>query len=220
MKKSRLFQKYLVPAGLMFVLLINVGPNLLAQARTYPKEIRGYKVKLRDVDDEKSNKKSKDKTDSDSETDQLIQFGQAQLANASTSGLTLEIPLVVGPVKNSGHVEFLVFEDIVINGKQVEIDEYQHPFDLPGKQQLTLTEPLSLFISMPSVLSAAFEEWSDSKETWLVTGRIYVFAKFKKSFFTFKRCVPVELNLTIRNPLRGRTDQFGVSSHSHPVSTG
>jgi len=48
----------------------------------------------------------------------------------------------------------------------------------------------------------AIGEWTDWKETWPVTGRVYVFGKFKKSLFSFKRCVPVELDLTMRNPLR------------------
>jgi hypothetical protein len=206
MKEGRLFYKYLVPAALMFVPLINFAPNLFAQTRTYPKEIRGYKVERRDVEVEKPKKQSKDNTESnsDSEVDQLIQFGQPVLTNATPLGITLEIPIVVGPAKKSGHVDFLVFEDMVINGTSIEIDEYQHSFDLQKEQPLTLREPLSLYISLPSVVFATIDEWSDSKETWPVTGRVYVFGKFKKSLFSFKRCVPVELNLTMRNPLRAQ----------------
>jgi len=51
--------------------------------------------------------------------------------------------------------------------------------------------------------AAALDEWSNSKETWPITGRVYVCGKFKKFLFTFKRCVPVDLDLTIRNPLKG-----------------
>jgi len=39
-----------------------------------------------------------------------------------------------------------------------------------------------------------------------VTGRVYVFGRFKKKILgistNFKRVVPVELNLTMRNPLK------------------
>jgi hypothetical protein len=93
---------------------------------------------------------------------------------------------------------------MVFNGTSVEIDEYHRSFDLPNKQPLTLREPLSLYIYLPSAVFATIDEWSDSKETWPVTGRVYVFGKFKKSLFSFKRCVPVELNLTMRNPLRAQ----------------
>ena len=49
---------------------------------------------------------------------------------------------------------------------------------------------------------AALGDWGNSKETWPVTGRVYVFGKFKKGPFSFKRVVPVELDLQMRNPLR------------------
>ncbi|MCA1606415.1 MAG: hypothetical protein LC775_13320 [Acidobacteria bacterium] len=202
MKEGRLFYKYLVPTTLMFVLLINFAPNLFAQTRTYPKEIRGYKVKRKVVEVKKPKKQSKVRTESnsDSEVDQLIQFGQPLLIRATPLGVTLEIPIVVAPIKQSGHVDFLVFEDMVVNGTSVEIDEYHRSFDLPNKQPLTLREPLRLYIYLPSAVFATIDEWSDSKETWPVTGRVYVFGKFKKSLFSFKRCVPVELNLMMRNP--------------------
>jgi len=204
MKESILFYKYWVPTALMFLLLINFAPNLFAQTRTYPKEIRGYKVERKVVEVKKPKKQSKDRTESnsDSEVDQLILFGQPLLTRATPLGVTLEIPIVVAPIKQSGHVDFLVFEDMIINGTSVEIDEYHRSFDLPNKQPLTLREPLSLYIYLPSAVLATIDEWSDSKETWPVTGRVYVFGEFKKSLFSFKRCVPVELNLTMRNPLR------------------
>ena len=204
MKESILFYKYWVPTALMFLLLINFAPNLFAQTRTYPKEIRGYKVERKVVEVKKPKKQSKDRTESnsDSEVDQLILFGQPLLTRATPLGVTLEIPIVVAPIKQSGHVDFLVFEDMIINGTSVEIDEYHRSFDLPNKQPLTLREPLSLYIYLPSAVLATIDEWSDSKESWPVTGRVYVFGEFKKSLFSFKRCVPVELNLTMRNPLR------------------
>jgi hypothetical protein len=69
---------------------------------------------------------------------------------------------------------------------------------------LTLREPLRFFISTPVAALAAVDEWNNSKETWPVTGRVYVCGKFKKFLFTFKRCVPVELELAMKNPLNSR----------------
>jgi hypothetical protein len=177
-----------------------------AQTRSYPKEIRGYKVERAVVEIKKpkpaKDPKTQTETTSDSDVDQLIQFGQPRLASATPLGITLEIPIVVAPVKQSGHVDFLVFEDMVVNGTSVEIDEYHRAFDLPNKEALTLNEPLSFYISIPSAVLATVDDWADSKETWPVTGRVYVFGKFKKLLINFKRVVPVELNLTMRNPLR------------------
>lgn len=176
---------------------------------SYPKEIRGYKVERTVVEIKKPKKETKDgkpETDvvpsSDFDADQLIRFGDPQMARATPLGITLEIPIVVAPVKQKGHVEFLVFEDMVVNGMSVEIDEYHREFDLPNKQAATLSDPLRFYISLPSAVLATIGDWAESKETWPVTGRVYVFGKFKKGWFSGKRCVPVELNLKMRNPLR------------------
>jgi hypothetical protein len=197
--------------------------TVLLQTRTYPKEIRGYKVERTVVEVKKpeakngqsatgqrqsgnNNPGAKTNAESNSEADvdELITLGKPQLARVTPLGITFEVPIVVSAVKQSGHVEFLVFEDMVVNGSSVDIDEYHHAFDLPNKQPLTLREPLRFYIYLPSALLAALGDWSDSKETWPVTGRVYVFGKFKKGPFSFKRVVPVELNLSMRNPLRER----------------
>jgi hypothetical protein len=201
-----------------------------AQTRIYPKEIRGYKVERVVVEIKKPevSRKAQTKTGSagsnqtqeavqnssnkpaqnddtstyDSNPDALIKFGKPQLARVTPLGITFEVPIVVAPVKQSGHIDFLLFEDMVVNGRSVEIDEYHRDFDLPNKQPLTLREPLRFYIYLPGALLAAVDEWSNSRETWPITGRVYACGKFKKSLFSFKRCIPVELNVTIRNPLR------------------
>jgi hypothetical protein len=55
---------------------------------------------------------------------------------------------------------------------------------------------------MPSALIGAVRDWASPSEFWPVSGVVYVFGQFKKSLFKFKRVVPVELNLQMRNPLR------------------
>jgi hypothetical protein len=178
--------------------------STLAQKPSYPQEIRGYKVERVVVEAKKKQKKSKDTTadQQESETNPLIRFGDAQLARVTPLGISLDIPLVVAPVQQKAHVDFLVFEDMIVNDTPVQIDEYPFSFDLPNKEQLTLREPLRFYIYLPRAVLAAIDEWGNSKERWLVTGRVYVFGKFKKSAFSFKRCIPVELNITMRNPLR------------------
>lgn len=205
MKSSRKLSKQLVPAALVFLLLCaTLG---LSQSHQYPKEIRGYKVERKVVELKKPKKDPKDRAapeQTDSDVDQLIQFGQSRLVRATPLGITLEVPIVVAPITQKGHAEFLVFEDMVVNGTSVEIDEYHRAFDLPNKEPLTLGEPLSFYVYLPSALLAAVGDWSSSKETWPVTGRVYVFGKFKRGWFSGKRCVPVELDLKMRNPLRDR----------------
>jgi hypothetical protein len=184
--------------------MIAGGTVGFAQTPTYPEKIRGYKVERTVIEMKKtdSSEKGNGPATSESEVDTLIKLGNPQLARVTPLGITFEVPIVVAPIKQSGRVDFLVFEDMVINGKSVEIVEYQHKFDLPNKKPATLKDPLNIYIYLPTALLAAIGEWTDSQETWPVTGRVYVFGKFKKAFLSFKRVVPVELNLTMRNPLR------------------
>jgi len=173
----------------------------VAQTRAYPDKIRGYKVERTVVEVKKPAGQSNDGA-TDSDVDSLIKLGEPKVAHMTTLGITFEVPIVVAPVKQSGHVDFLVFEDMYINGRSVDIDEYHHQFELPNKAPATLKSPLRIYIYLPSALLAAIGEWADSKEAWPITGRVYVFGKFKKSVFSFKRVVPVELNMTMRNPLK------------------
>jgi hypothetical protein len=169
-----------------------------AQAPVYPKEIRGYKVERAVVELKKDPKQPS----TDLDEDALLRLGDPKLVRATPLGITIEVPIVVSPVKQKGHVDFLVFEDMAVNGTSVEIDEYRQKFDLPNKKPLTLNDPLKLYISLPGAVFTAIDDWSNSKETWPLTGRVYVFGNFNKSIFKFKRCIPVELKMTIPNPLR------------------
>ena len=206
--------------------------NAMAQRQAYPKEIRGYKVERAAVELKSTEKKKPSKSDNSagrgqngasstrgnsssnqsttatanagSDVDQLITFGSPSIARVTPLGITFNVPVVVAPIKQSGKVDFLLFEDMMVNDHSIEIDEYHREFDLPTKKPLTLNAPLQFFIYTPVAALAAVGEWSNSTETWPVTGRVYVCGKYKKFLFSFKRCVPVELNLTMRNPLRGQ----------------
>ncbi len=193
------------------VLFLMSMPMLTSgQSRSYPDNIRGYKVERTVIEIKKPENKNQASNgvtaSSDSDVDQLITFGQPSIAHATPLGMTFEVPVVVAPVKQSGKVDFLVFEDMEVNGHSVQIDEYKHSFGLPDKKSLTLRDPLRIYIYLPSAILAALGDWTDSRDTWPVTGRVYVFGRFKKKILgistSFKRVVPVELNLTMRNPLK------------------
>lgn len=171
--------------------------------RSYPKEIRGYKVERAKVEIKRQRDEGEArKANGSGDADALIQFGEPRVVRVTPLGLTLEVPVTVAAVKQGGHVDFLTFEEMVVNGTTVSVDEYDHPFELPNKSAVTLPVPIRLFISTPNVLLGALDEWNNSKEAWPVTGRVYVFGRFKKFLFQFKRAVPIELSLSLSNPLR------------------
>lgn len=190
--------------SLVVGVLVVCTSTALTQSVTYPKEIRGYKVERRSVELKESKTKkldSKNQKPSDSSTP-LIQFGNPRVASATPLGISLEIPVVVSPVRQRGRIHFLVFENMTVNGTSVQIDEYHRAFNLPNEKPLTLNEPLRFYVNLPTAAVAAIDALTNSKMEWPVTGTVYVFGRFNKSIFRFKRCIPVELNLMVRNPLR------------------
>jgi hypothetical protein len=174
--------------------------------RIYPEKIRGYKVEQAEVEIKRSpDSKGADENSSPSpERDALIHFGEARIVKNTPLGITLEVPVTISAVKQGGHVEFLSFEDMVVNGTPVTIEDYEHRFNLPNKQPVMLAEPVRLFISTANALRGALGEWGKPKDLWPVTGRVYVFGRFRKFSFAFKRVVPVELSLSLPNPLKNK----------------
>jgi len=188
-----------VGRGVFPLLLFAAGSStLLAQSISYPKEIRGYKVERAAVELKDTSKSKK----SPQAASQLIQFGVPRVASVTPLGITLEIPVVVSPVRQKGRIDFLVFEKMKVNGISVQIDEYHRAFDLPNKKPLTLKEPLRFYVYLPNAILAAIDELSGSVMDWPITGAVYVFGRFNVSVFRFKRVVPVEINITTPNPLR------------------
>jgi len=179
--------------------------NPATPARNYSKEIRGYKVELARVEIRRD-KEQRDDSATGSDSDALIRLGEPKVSALTPFGITLEVPVTVAAVKQGGRVDFLTFEDMVVNGNRVTVNEYNHPFELPSREPVTLPDPVSIYISTPRVLLGAINEWNEPKEVWPVTGRVYVFGRFKKFLFKFKRVVPVELRLSFRNPLRTKAN--------------
>ena len=173
--------------------------NAGASQREYPKEIRGYKLERVTIEPKRQDKKGGNGSASN---DEIITFGQARVVSVTPLGVTLEIPIVVAPVKQKGEVDFLSFYDMRINDTAVDVDDYNGSFELPNEHSLILGHPITIFIAMPSALVGAVRDWATPKETWPVTGVVYVFGQFKKWIFKGKRVVPVELDLQMQNPLR------------------
>ena len=177
-----------------------------ASRRDYPKEIRGYKVELAKVEIKKQAAQENDsaKAAGEEEEETLIRLGEPKVTSLSPLGIGLEVPVRVAAVKQGGRVDFLTFEEMNVNGTSVTVNEYPHSFDLPTREAITLPAPISIYISTPRVLMGALGEWNQPKDAWPVTGRVYVFGRFKKFLFKFKRVVPIELNLSFKNPLRSK----------------
>lgn len=168
-----------------------------AGAQDWPDKIRGYKVNDANVKVVNSNGSinKKDKIDA------YVKLADPKAAKVGLFGMALEIDAELTSMKDA-EVEFLTFHDFRVQGTAVEIDDYQHPFSLKKEQLVTLPAPISVSISHLSLPGAAFNELFENRDELAVTGTVFVFGKFKKFGFSFKRAVPVRIDLKIKNPLR------------------
>ena len=200
-------------ALLLAMLTTAAGQANYWQLRPLPKEVRGYKVHRARVEPQKPNSSDSkrtennssqpsDKDDYDEVEPLLIRLGDPILVSVSPLGITFDIPVILPAVKQQGEVDLLVFEDMRVNETEVSIDDYAYKFKLPNKNPLVLNPPIRIFVSTPQAVFRTIDEIFNSREVWPITGRIYVCGHFKKFLIKFKRAVPVELDTSIKNPIR------------------
>lgn len=169
-----------------------------------PDEIRGYKVYKAKIavknQRDKNSKSAKGITKDSSEA--FVKVGEPEVSDVSLTGVTLEISAEIDALEQSGTVDFLTFKDVRVNGLAVKAEEYRESFEFKKNQTVVLPKPIKIFVGTGQTLRGALNEMRDSKEEWTVTGTVFVFGRFKKSFLKFKRVVPIEINIKIKNPLR------------------
>ena len=181
----------------LFLLSFTIG-----NAQDLPKEIRGYKVHRAKI----SVKAKSEKPATKDQSEVSVKIGEPELIDVSLAGITFELSAEIVSLEQSGAVDFLTFHDFRVNNLRVEVEEYKKSFEFKKNQTVTLPKPIKIFLGTGQTLRGALKEMKESKDEWTVTGRIFVFGRFKKSFLKFKRVVPVEINLTIRNPLKTVSD--------------
>jgi len=178
--------------GLFLLSLLKSAP-----AQDLPDKIRGYKVYDAAIRVETPKTVTDGKTDGKRAT---ITISEPELVDAGLTGVTLEVAAGVAAVDQSFRVDFLTFHDFRINGIAVEIEEYKHSFEIKRNTPVDLPYPLRIFLSTVSLARAANNELRAPKKEWPVTGTVFVFGRFKKFGFSFKRVVPVRIDLVIKAP--------------------
>ncbi len=166
-------------------------------AQELPKEIRGYKVHRAKI----SVKNQTEKADAKDTSEAFVKVGEPELIDVSLAGITFELSAEIDSLGQSGTIDFLAFHDFRVNGLAVDLEEYKESFEFRKNQNVILPKPIKIRLNTAQTLRGALSELKDSKDEWTVTGRVFVFGQFKKSFLKFKRVVPVEINLKIKNPL-------------------
>lgn len=202
---------YVRPALLLAIVSVAAGQSTYPRQETpLPREVRGYKVHRARVEPAKpttsesrsSSEQGAEKDDYDEAEPLQVRLGEPILVSVSPLGITFDIPVILPAVKQQGEVDLLVFEDMRVNDTGVTIEDHIYKFKLPNKNPLVLNPPIRIFVSTPQAVLRTIDEIFNSQEVWPITGRIYVCGHFKKFLLKFKRAVPVEINTSIRNPIR------------------
>lgn len=184
----------------VFLLSLSILFCALTKAQDYPKEIRGYKVYKSKV----MVKNESDKTESKDDSEALVTLGEPQVAGFTLTGATIEMAVRMSAIDQSGKVDFLTFKDFKVNGMDVDIAEYTESFSFEKNKPVDLPEPIKVFVGIGQAVTGGIGEMRGSKEEWDVTGTVFVFGKFKKMGFSFKRVIPIPVNIKIKNPIKDK----------------
>jgi hypothetical protein len=171
--------------------------SFLANGQNLPDKIRGYKVY-----DAKVSVGTTSEIERKTKFAAQVKVGEPQLAEVSLSGITFELSAEISGLEQSGTIDFLTFHDFRVNDLSVEIEDYTESFEFQKNQPIKLPKPARISLGATQALRGAMRESKESKAEWNVTGRVFVFGRFKKFGFSFKRVVPVEINIKIKNPLK------------------
>lgn len=185
----------------IFILIFFLVSATTIFAQKLPDKIRDYKVYDAKIS-VKTDQKAQTEIAKKGESAATVKIGEPELTEISLGGVAFEISAEIFDLEQSGTVDFLAFHDFRVNDLAVEIEEYQTSFSFAKNQSVKLPKPVRIFLGAAQTLRGALREVKDSKEEWTVTGRVFVFGKFKKFGFSFKRVVPVEVSVKIKNPLK------------------
>ncbi len=194
------FENFILKTSLLCTVFLSLFVPV--QSQELPNKIRGYKVHKAKISVTSESEKNQDTKELGVEVD----FEEPELASVGLLGITLELETKVTVFGQSGTVDFISFKDFKVNGLKVNIEEYEESFDFKKGESIQLNKPVEIFISTSQTIRGALNEVKDSKDKWRVTGRVFVFGKFRKFGFKFKRVIPVDIDLLINNPLKKEED--------------
>jgi len=176
------------------IILIGLAGSSLAQK--WPSSIRGYRV--HDAKIRVSTPLSSAEADAG---DAVVTLSDPRLADVGLTGITFEFDVEVSALTKSGHVDFVTFSDFRVNGTEIEVEEYRHSFGFRKSQSVKLPHPARAVIHLSKLPSAAYKHLRENRGELDVVGTVFVFGRFKRFGFSFKRVVPVTVSLKIKNPL-------------------
>jgi hypothetical protein len=178
--------------------LVFIFATGIASAQELPDRIRGYKVHKQIVtvsETTELNSTSSPAVATNVDPDKIA------LKDISLTGVSFEMPIELSAMPHSGRVDFITFSEMTVNSIPVTVDELRAEFRFRKGEQVLLPSPVTIFVPTHRLVQAAWREMRDSQPTWRVRGRVFVFGRFKRFGIHHKRVVPVDIDITIDNPV-------------------
>jgi hypothetical protein len=169
-----------------------------ASGQDWPDKIRGYKVYNAKVTVTNSTTLPANTGKSDA----FVKLTDPVIVNIRFTAATVEIGAEVTATNQSGSVEFVTFRDVTVNGFNVDVEDYKHPFSFKKREPVALPKPARISLRITSLPRVVYSEIFERKGEIAITGTAFVFGRFKRFGVGFKRVVPIKIDLKLRNPLR------------------
>ncbi|MBP6003863.1 MAG: hypothetical protein KA746_10560 [Pyrinomonadaceae bacterium] len=184
---------------IIFLVLLASASTAFGQA--LPKKILGYKVYQADITIGSTTSVGTKGQDAS------VLISPPSIVDLGWNGVTIEINGSLSAIQQSGRVDFITFRDFTINGVPVDVQEYRHSFAFKRGVGTSLPRPAQALVRTSSLAKAAFKEIIETKDEWAISGTALVFGRFNKYGMSFKRVVPVNVHLTIPNPVKSTFSQ-------------
>lgn len=171
----------------------------LAHAQKLPDKIRGYKVENVALKISYAIPDGKKLSD---DFDLHIQLTKPQVKLNGLLSAAIEVGADTISTRHSGEIDFVSFHDVRVNGIPIDVAEYAGPLSMKKGIRSTLPRSVKATVGITGAARGALRKLIDSREKWRVTGTAFIFGRFKKLGFTFKRVVPIKIDMLVDNPLK------------------
>ncbi len=163
-------------------------------AQELPSKIRGYKTHRADL-----------KVTGEEGTNGLshlqVLLSDPRPVGIGITGAEIEFGAEIAAPAFSGRIDRVTFQNVTVNGIEVTVADYEHSFKFRKGERIVLKAPARLTVPVSGMVRAAYGELVDQKEWWSVTGTALVFGRYRRFGMSFKRVVPVKIDIRVPNPL-------------------
>ena len=171
----------------------------VSHAQKLPDKIRGYKVENASL---KVSHTIPEGNQFPDDFDLYIQLTKPKISMRGLLSASIDVGADMVSTKQSGEIDFVLFHDVRVNGIAIDVAEYSGPLSFKKGVRSALPRPVRATIGLTGAAKGAIKELTDSRDHWRITGTAFIFGKFKKLGFSFKRGIPVKIDMLVNNPLK------------------